>query len=215
MSSFRRDRFQYTQSHPLLRRKITQRSNKRYLLLASLAAAVLCLGASSTWISADKKVRRIEANRWPPGRSISFTSQELLALGVENANSAFPGVLHNPELHLIEGGAIGTATVDFDRLRQLSPVKDSTRGWLMAKLLTGQHPVSVTVATTSSKGEMTVHPTSVSVAGITASENMLAFLIQNFVLPHYPDAVIDKPFPLAQNIDRINVKPDSAVVVAK
>lgn len=160
-------------------------------------------------------MRRIEAGRWPPGRSISFTSQELLALGVENANSAFPGVLHNPELKLAEGGATGTATVDFDRLRQLSPAKDSTRDWFMSKLLTGQHPVSVMVETTSRKGQMTVHPKSVRVAGATVSGSTLEFLIQNFVRSRYPDAIIDRPFPLAQNIDHIDVKPGSAVVVAK
>jgi hypothetical protein len=180
-----------------------------------LAAAVFCFGVSPVWISADKKVRRIEADRWPPGRSISFTSQELLALGMENANSALPGVLHNPELQLLEGGATGTATVDFDRLRQLSPPKDSTRDWFMAKLLTGQHPVSVTVGTTSSKGQMTIHPKSVTVSGVTVSGNTLQFLIQNFVLSHYPNAIIDRPFPLAKNIDRINVTPGSAIVVAK
>ena len=215
MSSFFRDRFHYTQSHTLARRKIAERSNIRYLLVASLAAAAFCVGASPAWISADKKVRRIEADRWPPGRSISFTAQELLAIGVENANSAFPGVLHNPELQLAEGGATGTATVDFDRLRQLSAAKDSTRDWFMSKLLTGQHPVSVTVGTTSSKGQMTVHPKSVSVSGVTVSGSTLQFLMQNFVQSHYPDAIIDRPFRLAQNIDRIDVKPGLAIVIAK
>ena len=185
-----------------------------------VAASAFCVAASSArhsaeWISADKKVRRIETDRWPPGRAISFTSQELLALGVENASSAFPGVLHNPELQLAQGRATGTGTVDFDRLRQLSPAKDSTRDWLAQKLLTGQHPVSVTVETTSSNGEMTVHPTAVSIAGMTVSGNTLDFLIQNFVLTHYPEAVINRPFRLAENIDRIEVKPGAAVVVGK
>jgi hypothetical protein len=167
------------------------------------------------WTSADNKVRRIEADRWPSSRSISFTPQELLALGLKNADDAFPGVLSNPELHLLQGGATGTATVDFDRLRRLSPATDSTRDWIMGKLLTGKHPVSVTVQTTSGKGEMTVHPTSVSVAGITVSGDTLAILIRNFVLPHYPDAVVDRPFTLAQNVERIDVKPGAAVVFAK
>ena len=215
MFSSLRDRFQAPQSHPLTRRGMAATSNIRYLLLASLAAAVLCLGASPARTSADSKLRRIEKNQWQSSRSISFTSQELLALGVENASSAYPGVLYSPELHLTQDGATATGTVDFDRLRQLSPSKDSSRDWLMGKLLTGRQPVSVTVETTSSKGQMTVHPTSVSIAGITVSGNALNFLIRNFVLSRYPDAVIDRPFPLASNVDRIEVKPGSAVVVAK
>jgi hypothetical protein len=140
----------------------------------------------------------------------------LLALGVENANATLPGVLYNPELKLTQGGATANATVDFDRLRQLSPSKeDSTRDWLMSKMFTGRHPVSVSVETSSSKGQMTVHPTSVSVSGVTMSGNTLDFLIRNFILSRYPDAAIDKPFALAKNVERIDVKPGQAVVVAK
>jgi hypothetical protein len=185
------------------------------LLFALLAVAALCWGASPEWLSANKKIQRIEANKWPPSRSISFTPQELLALGVDNANATSPGVLYNPQLTLVQGGATANATVDFDRLRQLSPSKNSTRDWLMSKMFTGRHPVSVTVETTSSKGQMTVHPTSVSVRGVTIAGDSLDFLIRNFVLTHYPEAVIDKPFALAKSIERIDVKPGSAVVVAK
>jgi hypothetical protein len=186
------------------------------LLLATLAFAAFCWSASPEAASANRKIQSIEANKWPASRSISFTSQELLSFGVENANATLPGVLYNPELKLTQGGATANATVDFDRLRQLSPSKeDSTRDWLMSKMLAGRHPVSVTVETSSSKGQMTVHPTSVSVAGVTMSGNTLDFLIRNFILSRYPDAVIDKPFALAKNMERIDVKPGAAVVVAK
>jgi len=211
-----RDHVKYAPSHPTSRRGIAQRSNIRYLQFALLALGAFCWAASPEWLSANKKIQRIEANKWPQSRSIAFTSQELLALGVENAKAAFPGVLYDPELKLTQGGATANATVDFDRLRQLSPSKgDSTRDWLMSKMLAGRHPVSVSVEASSSKGQMTVHPTSVSIAGVTTSGNTLDFLIRNFILSRYPDAVIDKPFALAKNIERINVKPGSAVVVAK
>jgi len=199
----------------LSRRKTIKRSDIRYLPFALAAIAALCWGASSELVSANQKIQHVEAGKWPPSRSISFTPQELVALGVENANATCPGVLYNPELKLVQGGATANATVDFDRLRQLSPSKNSTRDWLMSKMFTGRHPVSVTVETSSSKGQMTVHPMSVTVEGVTISGNTLDFVIRNFVLSHYPDAVIDKPFALAKNIERIDVKPGAAVVVAK
>lgn len=202
------------QSHPFSRRAFARRSNMRCLLLVFLAMG-MALAASRETLSAEKKIRNIEGNRWPASRSISFSSQELLALAMQNANSAYPGVLSNPQLALIAGGATAMATVNFDRLRELSPGRDSSRDWIMAKLLTGRHPVSVSVVTSSSNGQMTVRPTSVAVAGITVSGSALDLLLRNFVLTHYPDAVIDRPFALAQNIDRIDVKPGAAVVVAK
>lgn len=225
MSSFLRDRFHYAQSHTYPRRWNWKRSNKRYLLAACLAANVLVFGASGArfsppqaspgLVSASKKIHRIETNQWPPSKSIPFTAQELLALGLADANSTLPGVLQNADLYLASGGGTGTAIVDFDRLRQLSPAKNSTSDWLLAKLLTGRHPVSATVQVSSAKGEMTVHPTSVTVAGITVSGDALTFLIQNFILPRYPDAVVDRPFRLASNIDRVNVTSAAAVVIAR
>ena len=40
----------------------------------------------------------------------------------------------------------------------------------------------------------------------------LDFLVQNFLLPFYPDATIDQPFALADNVDRIEVTPVEARV---
>jgi hypothetical protein len=41
----------------------------------------------------------------------------------------------------------------------------------------------------------------------------LDFLIQNFVLPYYPDAKIGQPFELAHRIDRLEVRPGEVRVV--
>jgi hypothetical protein len=220
MTSFLRDLSQYRQSHTHLRRWILKTSNRRYLLLTSLAAAALVYGASPrqlspALVSAQNKIHRIETNQWPRSKSIPFTAEELLAIGLTDAVTTFPGVLHNAQLQLASGGATGTATVDFDQLRRLSSTKSSTSNWLLSKLLTGRHPVSVTVKVSSGKGQMTVHPESVSIAGLTASGNTLQFLIQNFLLPRYPNAVVDRPFRLAENIERIDVTPAAAVVVAR
>ncbi|MFZ0594377.1 MAG: hypothetical protein WAM39_28240, partial [Bryobacteraceae bacterium] len=75
--------------------------------------------------------------------------------------------------------------------------------------------LTVTVEVSSSGGKMTVHPTAVTISGVTLSGGGLEFLLSTFVLPRYPDATIDRPFPLRENIERIRVSPGNALVIRK
>jgi hypothetical protein len=175
--------------------------------------SVLAVGAETPLRSAQKKVAAIEAGRYPSAGFISFNSQELLALGMEGVRTTAPGAIERPDLVLAHGGATGTALVDFDKLRETArPTSNSTESWLYSKIVTGVHPVSVSVEVSSSNGTMTVHPTSVTVSGVTLSGSALDFVISTFLLPRYPAAVVSKPFPLNKNIDRIEVDPQHASV---
>lgn len=62
---------------------------------------------------------------------------------------------------------------------------------------------------------MTVHPSRVSIADVEVSGSTLDMLIQNFVTPHYPNAVINKPFALPNHVSRIDVNPAAAVARRK
>jgi hypothetical protein len=161
--------------------------------------------------SAQRKLLLIERNQWP-GRSISFTSEELVALGMFEINHAVPGVISQPSLRLEQDGGTANVLVDFDRLRALQPEGSSAHDWLMSKVVTGRKPVAVSVKVTSGDGQMSIHPTSVSISGVALSGSALDFLIENLFLPHYPDAVINRPFALPPNISKIQVSPAAALV---
>lgn len=136
-------------------------------------------------------------------------------LGMSGIESAAPGAVKQANLTLGRNAATATAVVDFDRLRQSATAKGASGSWLYSQLLTGQHPIAVSVDVTSSAGTMTIHPTSITVSGVTLSGTGLQFLLKNFLLPRYPDAIIDRPFALADHIDRVEVNPGSAIVVRK
>jgi hypothetical protein len=161
--------------------------------------------------SAQRKLHLIESDRWS-GRSITFTSEELVALGMLEINKAVPGVISQPSLRLEHNGGTANVIVDFDRLQALQPRGNSANDWLMSKLVAGRKPVEVSVKVTSGQGKMTVHPTSVSVSGLAVSGSTLDFLIENLLLPHYPDAVINRPFALPANVSHIQVSPAAALV---
>ncbi len=84
--------------------------------------------------------------------------------------------------------------------------------WLVAKLIQGEKLVKVRASIQSAHGQATVHVLQVEIGGLAVTGAPLDFLVQNFFLPFYPDAKIDEPFELADNVDRIEVTPAEALV---
>src|ERR1019366_3978319 len=108
--------------------------------------------------------------------------------------------------------ATGAALIDFGKLERSAGRQP---GWLMSKLLDGERPVSVAARIRSSAGRATVDIQRVEISGIAIDGRTLEFLIQNFLIPMYPDAVIGRPFELGHGIDRLDVSPSAVAVLLK
>jgi hypothetical protein len=90
--------------------------------------------------------------------------------------------------------------IDFNQVRR---AEGHPPGWLMSKLLEGEHPVSVTARLASSNHQARVIVQQVTVSGIEIDGRTLDFLIHNVLQPLYPDAAVDRPFELAHRVERI------------
>ena len=55
----------------------------------------------------------------------------------------------------------------------------------------------------------------VQVSGLTLDGGTLDFVIQNFLLGMYPDAVVGRPFELGHRIERLDVTPGAVGVVIR
>jgi hypothetical protein len=181
---------------------------KRQLWAISLLIVVGSLGAAANeYFSAKQKFDSIESGRLHPGVQVTLTYPELTAW-VENAA---PRGVRNPKLRVAERDvATGTALIDF---AQLERSQGRQPGWLMSKLLEGERPVAVTARIRSFAGRATVDLQRVEISGIAIDGRTLDFLIQNFLIPLYPDAVIGKPFELGHRIERLDIVPASVGVV--
>jgi hypothetical protein len=175
-------------------------------MMAALLAA--CLSAASVsafsddYSAARAKIEQIESDRVPPGSRVAFTTAELNAYVQREAPAVTDGV-RQPRLELWgQGTAYGTAMIDFAKLRAS---QGSPPGWLMSKLLSGEHPVAVTARIHSSGGQATVEVQRVEISGIGIDGATLDFLVQHFLLPLYPDAVVGRPFALAHHIQQVDV----------
>jgi hypothetical protein len=179
---------------------------KRVFWAISLIAVATAAGFDS-YTSARQKLDSIDSDRLPPGARVRLTSQELDAYAAHEA----PDGVRNLRLELPEPGvAKGSAVVDFGRVRRS---QGHPPGWLLAMVLNGERPVSVTARIRSGGGTATVDIQRVEISGMVIDGATLDFLIQNVLLPLYPTAVVGRQFELGHRVDRLEVQRGSVDVV--
>jgi hypothetical protein len=175
--------------------------------VAPLLVAAALGAAYNDYLSAKRKIDLIESGTLKPGTRVELSARELDAYA---AAEAPPGV-RNPKVQLTApGAATGTALIDFGKVRRAQGYEP---GWILSKLLDGERPVSVTVKIRSSGGHATVNVERVQISNIELDGSTLDFLIQNFLIPMYPSAAVNRPFELGYRIDRLDVGPGGVGVV--
>lgn len=162
--------------------------------------------------SVSRKLDLIQSGRARPGSAVRFTQAELNAWVRVKAPMVVPDGFRQPRLVLGNGEATASALIDFLKVRDATGLATN---WLVAKLIQGEKPVTVRASIRSSHGRATVHLESVQIGDLDVSGATLDFLVRNFFLPLYPDAKIDEPFELADNVERIEVTPAAALVYIK
>jgi hypothetical protein len=177
---------------------------RKWLILLVL---VVVAPAFDNYTSAQQKFDLIASDRLRTGSRVMLTYPELDAWVAREA----PNGVRNPHLGVTPSGSIkGSAMIDFAKVRK---AQGQEPGWLMRKLLEGERPVSVTARVRSSAGTATVDVERVEISGLAIDGSTLDFLIQNILLPLYPDAAIGRPFELGHRISRLDIAPTAVGVV--
>jgi len=73
----------------------------------------------------------------------------------------------------------------------------------------------VSVQLESARGRATAKLTRLEISGIAVTGAPLDFLVNQFFLKLFPDAKVNQPFDLRDNIDRIELRPDGVRVTIK
>jgi hypothetical protein len=183
---------------------------KRILLASGLAAALLFSAVSPEYQAVVHKFSLIEHDRLKPGSRVVLTPQELNAYAVQEVAEVAPDGVRNPRLDLGPGTATASALIDFGKLRR---AEGKPPGRIMAYLLDGERPVTITARIQSAAGTATVDVESVEISGVTIEGRMLDFLIRNYLLPAYPQAKVGQPFELGHRIERLDVQPSAVGVL--
>jgi hypothetical protein len=163
--------------------------------------------AANDYLSAKQKFDSIESDRLRAGARVELSVRELNAY----AEQEVPAGVRNPRLQLAAPDvATGTAMMDFGKLRRALGYQT---GWLLSKLLDGDRPVSVTARIRSGGGQATVDLQRVEISGIAIDGGTLDFLVQNILLPLYPNAVVGRPFELGHRIEKLDIGTAAVAVV--
>jgi hypothetical protein len=183
----------------------------RRLFLFVIAIAPVLLAADPIFERAWNKLDSIDSGRARPGSVIVITQAEWNAWAQVRVPQLVEGI-RNPRIELGTGTATGSAIVDFLKMRQSEGVATNP---VLAKLIDGERPLKVSVRLDSGAGRCTVHLMRVEISGIAASGVVLDLLVSTFFQPVFPDAKIDQPFELGDNIERISVLPSGVRVSIK
>ncbi len=176
-----------------------------------LKAVLPLQAADPAFARAWNKLDSIETGRAKPGSTIVFTPAEVDAWVKTRVPQLFEGV-SNPKLILGTNNATASATVDFVKFRQ---AEGESTNPVLAKLIEGARPVKVAARLESSGGTATVHLTSVDISGIAISGAVLDLMFKTLFLPFFPNAHINEPFELKENIERIEIRPTGIRVLIR
>ena len=102
--------------------------------------------------------------------------------------------------------------IDFLKMRQDKGLATNS---LVAKLIAGERPLKVSMQLESSNGRATARLTRLEISGVAVTGAPLDFLINEFFLHLFPDAKVNQPFELHDNIERIELRPDGVRVTMK
>ncbi len=183
------------------------------LSVFALLAACTLFASRSDYLSIKQKFRAIQSGQAARGARVPLPSSELNAYVQTELPKVAPQGIRRPIVELIGNNtARGTAYINFMKVQN---GRGQAPGWMMRNLLDGEHEVVVTANVTSANGSAVVHLTRVEIGGIPVEGAALNFLVDNYLLPNYPEAKIGRPFQLDYNMDRLEVKPGIAYVVLR
>lgn len=174
-----------------------------------LASAAALWAADPQPMNVSRKLDRIDSGKAKPGEVFRFTAAELNAWVRVKAPTIIHDGLREPRLQLGNGAASASARIDFLKVRHAAGIETN---FLIAKLIEGEKLVTARATIQSANGRATVHILRVEIGGLAVTGAPLDFLVQNFLLPFYPDAKIDQPFDLAGKVDHIVITPAEARV---
>ncbi|MDX1980081.1 MAG: hypothetical protein SFV51_07425 [Bryobacteraceae bacterium] len=156
-----------------------------------------------------KRMEMIEKGKVDAGARIRFGESELNVYLSQKVKEVVPRGLRNPRVQIGDGKATAHALADFVKMRH---ARGEQMGWLMRKLLEGEHQLTIIGTLESGAGRGRVDIEQVEIGGTSLKGRTLDLLIRTFLTPLYPQAKPGQSFELGYDMERIDLKPGRAEV---
>jgi hypothetical protein len=157
----------------------------------------------------SRKVEKLAAGEKTRSTStVEFRQSEIDAYIQHELAPLFPKGLEQVAVSLQQGIIAGSARINFDTLETGD---GKSNPWLSA-LLQGQHLLDVVASVKTENGSGSYEVSKVLLDQREIPKPLVDMLIQKYVVPKYPAAKPNTPFPLPYNVDHADLQPGKVVV---
>jgi hypothetical protein len=156
--------------------------------------------------SFSRKFDKLTASGKHPSNTVEFRESEINSYLLHDMAEMFPKGLREVSIHPLDNSISANVRINFDE------IENAEKNFLISALFRGEHDLEVT---TSLKAQN--HMGSYDLVGVRLDQKeipkpLVDLLMQKFVLPKYPLAKPNTPFPLPYNIEKINFVPGRLIV---
>lgn len=157
----------------------------------------------------SRKVERLAAGeKAGSANTVEFRQSEVDAYVQHELSPLFPKGLEQVEVRLEQGGIAGSARINFDTLE----TGEGRTNPVLSALLRGQHLVDVAASVKTQHGSGSYEVSKVLLDQREIPKPLVDLLIQKYIVPKYPAAKPNTPFPLPYNVDRADLQPGKVIV---
>jgi hypothetical protein len=164
------------------------------------------LSARPSRAEADSFSRKME--KLAAANTVEFRQSEVDAYVQHELAPLFPKGLEQVNIQLQQGLIAGSARINFDALE----TGDGKSNPLLGALLRGQHLLDVVASVKTQNGSGSYEVSKVLLDQREIPKPLVDLLIQKYVVPKYPAAKPNTPFPLPYNVDHADLQPGKVTV---
>jgi hypothetical protein len=144
----------------------------------------------------------------PVSRTLEFSQAELDGYLFHQVAPLFPKGLQDVKIQLLDGSLEANSKINFDEYEKSAGAKNS----LLSALLSGEHTLDVFADFKSENRMGSYEVSKVLLDQKEIPKPLVDLLIQKYVIPKYPAAKPNSPFPLPYRIEKLDVMRGKLVV---
>ena len=156
----------------------------------------------------QKLEKLIAGEKARASNTVEFRQPEVDAYIQKELAPLFPKGLDQVDVRLQQGLLAGSARINFDTLE----TGDGKSNPLLSALLRGQHLLGVVASVKTQNGTGSYEVSKVLLDQREIPKPLVDLLIQKYVVPKYPAAKPNTPFPLPYNVDHADLQPGKVIV---
>ncbi|MFN8006353.1 MAG: hypothetical protein U0V70_04895 [Terriglobia bacterium] len=152
-------------------------------------------------LTKDKEVKKAQ--------TVEFSQAELDGYLYHQVTPLYPKGLQDVRIQLLEGSVQASSRLNFDEYEKAA---NAGKNSILSALLSGEHTLTVFADLKTGNHEGTYDVTKLLLDDKEIPKPLVDLLIQKYVVPKYPEAKPNSPFPLPYRIEKLDLLQGKLIV---